>query len=396
MSDGRRGILFVHGADEWYGSDVVLYDIIRGLEGTEFDPYVVVPDDVASELPESVRLSGRLRALGIPVVSLPLAVLRRRYMTPAGMVSVVRRLRTSVSAVLEELPVGAISLVHTHTATVLTGASVAKQLKVPHVWHVSEIVERPAFVRHSLARKIARSADRVIAVSNSVADHLASSAPSIRGKCTVIYNALDPAPYELADGSNVRAQLGISGLVVGMVGRVGMQKGQEVLLAAAPKILSAHPDTTFLLVGGVLDKRADGVRALEAISLRLGIAANVRLVGFVQNIASMVAAMDVVLQPSTRPESFGMTVLEAMAAGKPVVAAALGGVLETVRDGETGLLVPPSDPRALARAVNRLLSDQALRARMGAAGRARVHAKFGLDAFRGDYLRVYRELLGQP
>ena len=375
---------------------MVLYDIIRGLEGTEFDPYVVVPDDVASELPDSVRLSGRLRALGVPVASLPLAVLRRKYMTPTGMVSVVRRLRKSVGAVLQEIPVDAISLVHTHTATVLTGASVARQLKIPHVWHVSEIVERPAFVRHSLARKIARSADRVIAVSNAVAEHLVSSAPAIRAKCNVIHNALDPAPYELADGSAARARLGVSGLVVGMVGRVGMQKGQEVFLAAAPAILRAHPDTTFLLVGGVLDKRADGVRALEKLSLRLGIAANVRLVGFEENVASMVAAMDVVLQPSTRPESFGMTVLEAMAAAKPVVAAALGGVLETVRDGLTGILVPPSDPGALALAVNRLLADKALRARMGAAGSARVHAEFGLKAFRQGYLGVYRELLGKP
>jgi len=85
MSDKRSTILFVHGADEWYGSDYVLYETVRALEGTEFDAVVLVPDDVMSELPFEMRLSGRLRALGVPVHSVPLTVLRRRYMTPTGM-----------------------------------------------------------------------------------------------------------------------------------------------------------------------------------------------------------------------------------------------------------------------------------------------------------------------
>ncbi|MFI5239370.1 MAG: glycosyltransferase, partial [Gemmatimonadales bacterium] len=88
------------------------------------------------------------------------------------------------------------------------------------------------------------------------------------------------------------------------------------------------------------------------------------------------------------------TVLEAMASGKPVVAAAHGGVLEIVRDEKTGLLVPPRNPIALAAAVNRLLSDPALREQMGAAGRARVRETFALPVLRDGYLRVYRSLIG--
>jgi glycosyltransferase involved in cell wall biosynthesis len=171
-------------------------------------------------------------------------------------------------------------------------------------------------------------------------------------------------------------------------------KGQEILLAAAPAILRDHPDTTFLLVGGVLNNRTEDMDRLRTLATTLGVASRVRILGFDSDIVAVLAAMDVVVQPSVRPESFGMTVLEAMASGKPVVAAAHGGVLETVRDGETGLLVSPGNAPELAGAINRLLSDPALRERMGAAGRARVEAEFGLAPFREGYLRVYRELTG--
>lgn len=394
MTEARRGILFVHGADEWYGSDVVLFDTIRALAGSEFHAHVIVPDDIESELPPETRLSGRLRAIGVPVTTLPLAVMRRRYMSPAGVMGLAMRLQSSATAVLRAIDAHDIALVHSHTSTVLTGAHVAARLGVPHVWHVSEIVERPWIVRQLLSRAIARSADRVIAVSQAVSDHLSVTAPAIARKCDIIFNALDTTPFSAISAQSARVQLSLSqGLIVGMIGRVGTMKGQEILLAAAPQILKSHPDTTFLLVGGVLHNRLADMDQLMALARQLGVAPHVRILGFDADIARVLAAMDVVVQPSVRPESFGMTILEAMASGKPVVAAAHGGVLETVRDGETGLLVPPRDSAALAIAVNTLLSDSALRERMGTAARSRVQTAFSPTAFREGYLRVYRELI---
>src|SRR4051812_24003788 len=97
----KRIILFVHAADEMYGSDAVLLAIVRALHGTEFEPFVVLPNDVHSELPESSRLSGRLRAMKVPVASIPLAVLRRKYFTPSGAFEMWRRIDTSAQAVLD-------------------------------------------------------------------------------------------------------------------------------------------------------------------------------------------------------------------------------------------------------------------------------------------------------
>ncbi len=394
MSERAREILFVHGADEWYGSDVVLYDIVRSLEGTEFSARVIVPTDSASQLRDDVRLSGRLRAMGVPVVSLPLGVMRRRYMTASGIGGLVRRTSGSVGAVIGAVDPTRIVAVHSHTATVLTGALVARKLGVPHVWHVSEIVERPRIVNWMLTRAIERSATRVIAVSHSVREHLATTVPAIRAKCDVIHNSVDTSRVGEVDVASARARIGVptSGRVVGMVGRVGTMKGQEVLLAAAPAILRAHPETTFLLVGGVLDGRIADMHALEALATRLGVRDHVVIRDFDEDVGSVIAAMDVLVQPSVRPESFGMTVVEAMAAGIPVVASAHGGALETVSDGETGLLVPPRDCDALANAINKLLSDDTLRARMGRAGRARAAREFSYDTFAERYRAVYTEI----
>jgi glycosyltransferase involved in cell wall biosynthesis len=393
VSGERRGILFVHGADEWYGSDVVLYDIIRALEGTEFDPYVIVPDDIESELPAKTRLSGRLAKLGVPVYRLPLAVMRRRYMTPSGIWNISRRIRTSAQAILRSVPPGSIRLVHSHTATVLSGSRVAKLLGVPHVWHISEIVEKPAAVRYLLARTIERSSDRVVAVSHAVSDHLAMSAPRIARTCQVIHNAIDPISFANASGKEVRERLGIAdGLVVGMLGRVGTWKGQEVLLRATPAILRCHERTTILLVGGVLDNRFEEFEKLRSLARDLGIASNVRIVGFEADAARVIAAMDVVVQPALRREPFGMPAVEAMAACKPVVASAHGGLLEIVSHGETGMLFPPGDSAALSDAVNLLLQDAGLRHRMGVAAQESAKSRFSIANFAAGYLQLYRSL----
>jgi glycosyltransferase involved in cell wall biosynthesis len=131
---------------------------------------------------------------------------------------------------------------------------------------------------------------------------------------------------------------------------------------------------------------------LAAEVRRLGIEGAVELVGERDDVADLLAAADVFVLP-TLSEGLPMSVLEAMAAGLPVVAAAVGGVPELVEDGETGLLVPPGRADALAAALERLAGDPAMRWRLGAAGRRRAETQFGIDACRRAHVDLYRELL---
>jgi glycosyltransferase involved in cell wall biosynthesis len=151
-----------------------------------------------------------------------------------------------------------------------------------------------------------------------------------------------------------------------------------------------EPGTVRALVVGEGPQRAE----LAAEIRRLGVTRAVGLAGERDDVAGLLAQADLFVLPS-RSEGLPVSVLEAMAAGVPVVASAVGGVPELVEDGATGLLVPPGDPRALAAAIAKLAGDPALRRRLGAAGRRRVEARFDAASCRTAHVELYRALLAR-
>jgi glycosyltransferase involved in cell wall biosynthesis len=163
--------------------------------------------------------------------------------------------------------------------------------------------------------------------------------------------------------------------VIAMIGRlVSAQKGQDLLLRAMSEIRRHCPEALLLIVGDGPDRAA-----LESLARKLGLAAAVRFFGHRDDIPAFLAASQVVAVPSVVAEAFGLTALEGMAAGRPVVAFASGGLPELIRHGETGFLVPKGDVAGLASAIQQLLTDPARRERLGAAGR-RVAAGFTTEA----------------
>ncbi len=138
------------------------------------------------------------------------------------------------------------------------------------------------------------------------------------------------------------------------------------------------PELQGLIVGGWGPEDAAFQARLARRTGEAGLASRLRFLGYRADVASLLPAFDLLVHASTRPEPFGMVILEAMAAGLPVVASNLGGPREIVLPGVTGLLVPPSDPAALAEACRGILSDHTRAAAMGAAGRERVREHFHL------------------
>jgi glycosyltransferase involved in cell wall biosynthesis len=169
------------------------------------------------------------------------------------------------------------------------------------------------------------------------------------------------------------------------VGRLRYPKDFATLVRAVALLPRG---TVRALVAGDGPQRAE----LEAEVLRLGVGDDVSLLGDRDDVPELLAAADVFVLPS-RSEAMPMSVLEAMAAGLPVIASEVGGVPELVLAGKTGLLVEPGRPDALALAIQCLGADPALRRRMGEAGRRRAETEFGLDAFRAAHIALYRSLL---
>ena len=171
------------------------------------------------------------------------------------------------------------------------------------------------------------------------------------------------------------------------VGRLHRQKGVDTLIRALPLL----PEATVMLVGDGPERAP-----LRRLATDLGVADRVTVTGFVPHgmVPGLLAGADVVVLPS-RYEELGTALVEAMAAGRPVVASHVGGIPELVRDGVDGLLVPPDDPAALAKAVTRVLANPVLAAELGASGRARV-AGHDWAALAGRVLGVYRTVLPVP
>lgn len=163
------------------------------------------------------------------------------------------------------------------------------------------------------------------------------------------------------------------GPVIGTVARLARQKGLDVLVAAAPAVLSRHPAARFVVAGDG-EERA----ALEEQAQAAGVAGSVTFLGARDDVPELLAGFDVFALP-TRFEGLCLAVVEAQAAGLPVVATPVGGIQETVLHEETGLLVPVDDPAALAEALCLLLDDAALAGRFAAEGRRRALARFGVE-----------------
>jgi glycosyltransferase involved in cell wall biosynthesis len=222
--------------------------------------------------------------------------------------------------------------------------------------------------------------DRVIAVSKRTRSfHIAHNFIS-PDRIDTVYNFVDHARFAAAPASakaSVRASFGIdnSAPLIGFVGRLHPSKGWSDLLDVLVGVRTKVPDIRLLAVGaGADDYRAE----LERKAARLGIARKVIWAGERSEVPELLGALDLFVSPS-RDESFGLAVLEAMAAGVPVVAAAVGGLPEVVRHRETGLLVTPGDRAAMADAIVSLLRDPNLRRSLGERGRCFATTRFSAE-----------------
>lgn len=185
-----------------------------------------------------------------------------------------------------------------------------------------------------------------------------------------------------------RSSWGLSAtdLVIGCVGNVSPRKSQLNLIRALPGVLRVFPQARLLMVGGEHGEYAQICR--QAVQ-ELGLQEAVHWLGHQDNVPRLMNCMDVCVCTPTE-EAFGLTAAEALASGVPVVATRIGGLREIVIDDVTGLLVPPNAPNELSAAITRLLQDEALRVRLGQAGRERVQTLFNAADHRAQLLDVYQ------
>jgi glycosyltransferase involved in cell wall biosynthesis len=233
---------------------------------------------------------------------------------------------------------------------------------------------------------VARAADAFLAVSREDQRRMIEVERIKPEVIRFMPNGIAPLPS--ADGRRLRAELGIAeGVpVIATVSVLRRQKALDVLVAAVARLVPSFTDLQVLIAGNGPQRET-----LEAMIAELGLADNVRLLGHRGDIPDLLDALDVAVSSSDY-EGSPLSVMEYMAAGKPVVATRVGGVPDLIEDGVTGLMVERRDPDALAAALLRLLSDPRLRAEMGRRGAERQREEFSADAMVRRTENLYEEL----
>lgn len=229
------------------------------------------------------------------------------------------------------------------------------------------------------------AADRFIAVSDFVARRLIDVNGTPRRKTFRVYNGIDLAPYNLPRGPGLQAALGLQPdvPVVFASGRAMPYKGIAILIEAAARLEAAGYQQVHVAFAGDGPGLPELRRQAEVLGLR-----RFHFLGKRSDVPDLIRSAAVTVVPSLWAESFGLTVVEGMAAGTAVIASRVGGIPELIQDGEDGLLVPAGDPEALTAALRRLLDDPALRTRLGRRAREVAHARFSVERTAGEIAEV--------
>lgn len=370
-----RPILYIHGVAAVGGAERDLLAILRTLDRRDWEPHVACPSEG--------QFSNLMVQAGVvlhPMVLPPW----RKWFSPFVRWVAVNKLRI----LLEQLKP---ALIHVNdiwwVPQTLEAVYGRPGLRIPVVAHVRQEIEPEKVGRYRL-----QELDAVIAISRHVERALIAGGVDQRTVRT-IYSGIDRvrSGAEMLERTTIYRSAGLpnEAVLLGTVAHLFPRKGYDVMLKALPSIIRTLPAVHYVVIGtgdGSYEQR------LRELSAELGISDHVHFVGFQQDVNPFLEAMSLYVHPA-RMEGFGIAVVEALAAGKAVVATNVGGLPEVVEEGETGLLVAPDDPQALTAAVLSLLRDDGRRRAMGERAVKWVRERFDLRASVRAMERFYQDVL---
>lgn len=370
-----RRILYIHGIDAIGGAERDLLAVLTRLDPSEWEPHVACPRGGAFQ--SAIRQAG----LSLHSIELPPW---RKWFSPFIRRFAVARLRALLKQLKPEL-------VHVndiwwspHTIEALGPVGTRG---VPIVTHVRQEIEPEKVRRYGLDQ-----VEAVIAISRQVEEALMGGGVASH-RIHMIYSGLDFSrmPQDDRERETICRKLGLADDVtlIGTVANLFPRKGYDVMLRALPNILEAIPTVHYIIVG---TDENDYARSLRALAREMRILDRVHFAGFQDPVRPFLNALDLYVHPALM-EGFGIAVVEAMAAGKPVVATSTGGLPEVVEHERTGLLVQPGDPDQLSTAIVSLLRDPARCKQMGISGAARARERFDLRSTVSATEHLYRTLL---
>lgn len=397
-------IVFVSHSADLYGASRSMLRIAQRLKADGHEPVVV--------LPENGPLCGALHESGIATVEHPwMAIIdRASFRSLRGFARLLVSFPASVMFLARMFRRLKPDVVHTNTSVIFSSGLAARLCGVPHVWHIRESYDDfPPTIWKLYRRYMVAMSDLVPCISIAVQHQFDRSAKAqmlydgypraeFEGakKMEIMHNAYPREEFEHIGAerrATVEQLMGPGRPRVTLVGRIKLvRKGQDTFVRAAALLKDQFPAARFVIVGAPFTGNENHLDELTRLVAELDLTDRVVFTGEIHDAPAVFAASDIAVMASGTPEPLGGVTIEAMAMSRPVVGTNIGGTPEIIADGETGFLVPPNDPPAMADALARLLADEALRKRMGEAGRRRYLEHFEFDPFYEKMTSLYRQL----
>lgn len=367
-------ILYIDHYSYIYGSENSLLELLANLGRNKFFPLVT--------LPGPGPLVKKVSALGIKCEIVPLKPLKLRNPIPylSTVISLIKLIRRYD-----------IELIHANVDIATQYAlPAAKIMKIPIVSFTRNFLTPRGFGRMFL-----NYSDVLVANSKAVMESYLPPRNK-KQKRFVIYNAVDcDTLFPFGDNNKFRLKWGIPAdtFLISVIGRITPAKGQHILLNAMEQLRTKVPAFHIVIVGDTKIEKHDWYfDQLKKLSKSIGLKEHVTFTGHLENIIPLLNAIDLLVLPTFK-EPFGRVLIEAMAMKKPVIATSAGGPLEIVKDGNSGLLVPPKDSGALAKAILRIVGDKEYAGLLGRNGQKRVHNLFSIGENVRKIQQVYLNLL---
>jgi len=385
--DSRTKILFISHDANWGGAPKVLYSLVKGLDPKKWNSIVVVPDHG--------RLEEEFGNIGIRTIVSPLVWATTNASRRANDYQYFcDNLGERTSQIAEIIEKERIQLVITNTVSIVEGALAARMSGVPHIWYVHELISQddqltPILDYPAFYATLDELSNKLVVISKTVENEIVQFYPS--QKIELIYTGLEKPPAISPDRQET---LGIAphDPVITFVGVLSERKGVMGLVDVAAVVVKKIPQAKFVLVGQLVNELAEKMK--DQIRQK-NLDDHFVFLGFRDDIREILSCSDVVVIPSL-VEPFSLVAVEAMAAGKPVVATRSGGPAEIVIDQETGILVPVNDPYSMAQAVIKLFANSASMRAMGKNGARRFLKVFRYEEYIQRFDRLIEEVLAQP
>jgi glycosyltransferase involved in cell wall biosynthesis len=383
-----KNVLIVNQSAELYGADKVILELINNFP-ENYNPIVV--------LHEEGPLKQLLEKNGIQIIYSSVIKVKRGILKPSFFVKLPFEIIKSFLTIKRQLKGKKIHLVHSNATSVFIGAFYSFFFRIPHLWHVHEIIEKPKRVALIYPKIIYFFSDKVIFNSVSTSNHFTSIYPKIKDKSSIIYNGQKRNINKISAAEIAKIKSSVSTeienkIIIGLVGRISKIKGQDLMLDAFTILQKKHTNIHLVFIGSAVKGKEeylnDILKKIEKNSLQN----KVSFIDFQENIWPYYDAIDITVVPSTEKESFGLVATESMLSKKPVIAANHGGLVEIVKHQETGLLFEANNAIDLVEKITFLIENPNLILTYGKNGFKRVNENFSTKKFINSFKEEYDKL----